>query len=100
MPAAAAVVVAVAAVVIVVGGAFCLQLFLPPPPHHPDTALLLLCMYDDQVVYFVGRALAKEDDISSITTRIENYNKRVQWVKESAQKIRDNITTKMAAASK
>lgn len=50
-------------------------------------------------VYFVGRALSKEDDISSITTRLENYNKRVEWVNTNAQAIIDSITTKLAAAT-
>lgn len=51
------------------------------------------------VVYFVGRALSKEDDIASLTTRLENYNKRVEWVNANAQAIRDSIATKLAAAT-
>lgn len=50
------------------------------------------------VVYFVGRALSKEDDISSITTRLENYLTRIRWVDSNSQVIIDNIKTKMAAA--
>eukprot|EP00977_Amphora_coffeiformis_P006128 scaffold1325_cov138-Amphora_coffeaeformis.AAC.6 len=34
------------------------------------------------IVYFVGRHLAGEDDISSITTRIENYARRIEWQKD------------------
>ena len=47
------------------------------------------------VVYFVGRALCGEDDISSLTTRIGNYVGRVHWIKENGQKIRDSIRSKM-----
>jgi homoserine kinase type II len=50
------------------------------------------------VIYFVGRALSKEDDISSLTTRLENYNKRVDWVYTNAGAIVESITTKLAAA--
>jgi Ser/Thr protein kinase RdoA (MazF antagonist) len=32
------------------------------------------------VVYFVGRALAGEDDIKSLTSRAEAYAARVRWV--------------------
>jgi Ser/Thr protein kinase RdoA (MazF antagonist) len=35
------------------------------------------------VVYFVGRAVAKEDSIDSLTTRIENYVSRINWVKDN-----------------
>lgn len=36
------------------------------------------------VAYFVGRKLAGEDDINSITTRLENYMTRVDWVFSNA----------------
>jgi Ser/Thr protein kinase RdoA (MazF antagonist) len=47
------------------------------------------------VVYFVGRHLAGEDDISSITTRIENYARRVDWVKNNANVIVQRIVDKI-----
>ena len=47
------------------------------------------------VVYFVGRHLAGEDDISSLTTRIANYERRVNWVKDQSKFIIDNIIEKM-----
>jgi homoserine kinase type II len=47
------------------------------------------------IVYFVGRAIAGEDDISSITTRIVNYERRVNWVKENASAITGRIVEKM-----
>lgn len=50
------------------------------------------------VIYFVGRHLGKEDDISSITTRLENYLTRVKWVEANSQTIIDDIKTKMKAA--
>jgi len=48
------------------------------------------------VVYFVGRALGGEDDISSLTTRIANYCGRVDWVKANSQKIKDLVASKMS----
>jgi Ser/Thr protein kinase RdoA (MazF antagonist) len=48
------------------------------------------------VVYFVGRAIAKEDSIDSLTTRAESYANRVRWIFNNRQAIVDMITTKMA----
>lgn len=39
------------------------------------------------VVYFVGRAVAKEDSIESLTKRIENYQGRIDWTKDNADKL-------------
>jgi Ser/Thr protein kinase RdoA (MazF antagonist) len=47
------------------------------------------------VVYFCGRAVAGEDDISSLTTRIANYEKRVNWIKEHGDQIVARIIDKM-----
>lgn len=47
------------------------------------------------IVYFVGRHLAGEDDISSITTRIENYARRVDWIKTNGDAIAQRIVEKM-----
>jgi len=47
------------------------------------------------IVYFVGRAIAGEDDISSITTRIANYERRVKWVKDNGDAIVGRIVEKM-----
>lgn len=47
------------------------------------------------VVYFVGRHQANEDNISSITTRIQNYEKRVNWVKANSDAIVRCIVEKM-----
>lgn len=47
------------------------------------------------VVYFCGRSVAGEDDISSLTTRIENYEKRVNWIKEHGDQIVTRIIDKM-----
>jgi Ser/Thr protein kinase RdoA (MazF antagonist) len=51
------------------------------------------------VVYFVGRAIAGEDDISSLTTRIANYCGRVQWIKNNGEAIRQSLRKKMKLAS-
>jgi Ser/Thr protein kinase RdoA (MazF antagonist) len=40
------------------------------------------------VVYFVGRAISKEDDISTLKSKLEDYTKRVRWVKANADKIK------------
>lgn len=47
------------------------------------------------VVYFVGRHIAGEDNISSITTRIENYARRVDWVKANGNVIVKRLVDKM-----
>lgn len=47
------------------------------------------------VAYFVGRAIAEEDSISSLTTRIANYERRVLWVKSNADRIVARIVDKM-----
>lgn len=47
------------------------------------------------VVYFVGRSLGGEDDISSLTTRIANYCGRVEWINANSAKIVDLIKAKM-----
>lgn len=54
------------------------------------------------VVYFVGRAIANEDSITSLTTRAANYLTRVKWVNahknEIIQKINNCVDTKIASA--
>jgi Ser/Thr protein kinase RdoA (MazF antagonist) len=47
------------------------------------------------VAYFVGRALSSEDNISSLTTRIANYEKRINWVKDNGDAIVTRIVEKM-----
>lgn len=49
------------------------------------------------VVYFVGRAIAKEDSITSLTTRAANYLNRVRWIHANKQLISDKITACAAA---
>ncbi len=48
------------------------------------------------VVYFVGRALSGEDDITSLTSRAEAYAARVRWVNANGQLISDGLTKAMA----
>eukprot|EP01031_Cornospumella_fuschlensis_P032415 gene32415-39197_t len=45
------------------------------------------------VVYFVGRSIAKEDSIASLTTRAGNYLNRIRWINAN----RDVITQKIQA---
>ena len=58
----------------------------------PDLILLRVL---SNVVYFVGRAIGGEDDISSLTTRIENYCGRVDWLKKNGPAISAVIKSKM-----
>lgn len=51
------------------------------------------------VVYFVGRALAREDGIESLTTRAQTYANRVQWVKKNAGAISELVAAKQAEAA-
>lgn len=50
------------------------------------------------VIYFTGRAWAKEDGLDSLTTRAGTYAKRVRWVNANRQAIVDAITQRMKAA--
>ena len=45
----------------------------------PDLIILRIL---SNVVYFVGRAMAGEDSIDSLTTRAEMYYNRIKWIKE------------------
>lgn len=50
------------------------------------------------VVYFVGRSIANEDDATQLTSRAENYVKRIRWIQENrsaiTQKIEQSIDRK------
>ena len=48
-------------------------------------------------VYFVGRALAGEDTIDSLTSRADMYAERCVWVRNNRDKIVKCISDKMAA---
>ena len=50
----------------------------------PDLIILRIL---SNVVYFVGRAMAGEDSIDSLTTRAEMYYNRIKWIKEREQDI-------------
>ncbi len=52
------------------------------------------------VVYFVGRALAGEDSIRTLTSRIETYCKRLRWLKTNESDIIGLIKGKFAANKK
>lgn len=43
------------------------------------------------VVYFVGRAVAGEDGFEALTTRAENYFKRLEWIRLHRQEIVDLV---------
>ncbi|KAJ9510591.1 hypothetical protein QJQ45_027463 [Haematococcus lacustris] len=49
------------------------------------------------VVYFIGRAVSKEDSIDSLTSRAGTYAKRVRWVNANAAALSAQIRNKMAA---
>lgn len=48
------------------------------------------------VVYFVGRALAGEDDIKSLTSRAETYANRVRWVNANGATLTAQLTAALA----
>jgi homoserine kinase type II len=52
------------------------------------------------VVYFVGRALSGEDQMSTLTCRIDNYCQRLRWVKNNEDAIVSLIKEKFAANNK
>jgi Ser/Thr protein kinase RdoA (MazF antagonist) len=52
------------------------------------------------VVYFVGRAMSGEDQMSTLTCRIDNYCQRLRWVKNNEDAIASLIRKKFAANNK
>ena len=52
------------------------------------------------VVYFVGRALSGEDELSTLTSRIETYCKRLRWLKTNESEIVCLIKEKFVANDK
>lgn len=57
---------------------------------------LIILRVLSNVVYFVGRSLAKEDSIESLTSRADSYANRIRWILSNKQAIIDMITAKMA----
>ena len=51
----------------------------------------------ETVVYFVARSWAKEDDISQLALRAENYAARVDWIDANADLIRSTMREAIAA---
>ena len=49
------------------------------------------------VLYFIGRAIAKEDTLEALTSRADMYVERIEWVKANAAKISESLTNKMEA---
>ena len=58
----------------------------------PDLIILRVL---NNVVYFAGRAVAGEDDISALTTRVKMYADRCRWISERRDWIRTVLTTKL-----
>lgn len=50
----------------------------------------------ETVVYFVARSIAKEDDISQLALRAENYAARVEWIDANADRIRAAMRAALA----
>jgi len=50
-------------------------------------------------VYFVGRAIAKEDTIDSLTKRADMYAQRMVWVRDNREKIVECIKSRMPEAT-
>lgn len=48
---------------------------------------LIILRVVSNVVYFCGRAAAGEDDISSLTTRAEEYARRICWLEANADEL-------------
>ena len=50
-------------------------------------------------VYFVGRAIAKEDSIESLTKRADMYAQRMVWVRDNREKIVESIRSRLPASA-
>jgi hypothetical protein len=49
------------------------------------------------VLYFIGRAIAKEDTLEALTSRADMYAERIAWVNSNSEKIVDSLNKKMEA---
>jgi len=49
------------------------------------------------VLYFIGRSIAKEDTLEALTSRADMYVERIEWVNANAQKISESLCKKMEA---
>jgi Ser/Thr protein kinase RdoA (MazF antagonist) len=49
------------------------------------------------VIYFIGRAIAKEDTLEALTSRADMYASRIEWVNTNADKLIKSLTAKMEA---
>lgn len=56
---------------------------------------LIILRILSNVVYFVGRALAGEDSIESLTSRADSYARRIKWIRSNEAAIVNMISTKM-----
>ena len=43
------------------------------------------------IVYFVGRAITKEDNFGTLTSRLPAYMKRIDWLRSNKQNIVDTF---------
>lgn len=57
---------------------------------------LIILRILSNVVYFVGRAVAKEDSITSLTSRADSYANRIKWILTNEKAIVNMIMSKMA----
>lgn len=58
----------------------------------PDLIILRIL---SNVVYFIGRSYAGEDSSASLTSRAENYYKRIEWIHNNRQEIVSLVQNKM-----
>ncbi len=65
-----------------------------------STCALIRLRILSNVVYFVGRALAREYRLSTLMSRIETYCKRLHWLKTNESKIVGQIKEKFTTNNK
>ena len=51
------------------------------------------------VIYFIGRAISGEDQLTTLTDRISTYCKRITWIKSNASIISDLMRLKFKVAA-
>lgn len=56
---------------------------------------LIILRILSNVVYFMGRAVAGEDNYDALTLRAENYYKRIEWLKNNREEIVQIVKNKM-----
>ena len=60
---------------------------------------LIILRILSNVIYFIGRIISEEDSLSTLTSRISTYCKRISWIKTNSSAISDLMRRKFLSNS-